>query len=43
MTQADIATLCDVIEIQLERINAKLQKLIDIYREGVTVFTEKAE
>lgn len=44
MTQEEaIDRLCDVIEVELERINVKLQALIDIYREGVTVYVEKVD
>lgn len=42
MTQEEaIDNLCDVVGKELVRLNAKVQQLIDIYREGITVYIEE--
>jgi len=44
MTQEEaISELCETIERELARINAKLQELLEIFREGVTVVVEKVD
>jgi hypothetical protein len=44
MTQEEaIDRLCEVIEKELSRTNAKLQQLLDYFKEGVTVYPEKVD
>jgi hypothetical protein len=44
MTQEEaVSELTELVEKEFGRVNAKLQELLDLVKEGITVYVEKVE